>query len=114
MSDVSENYLLDKHGRSILPGDTLKIFHFPGERRKKYFMYKYVEAVECRPSWNGKDALRISHLNHDSENFLKIRDGTQWTDCEIVQGYGPDGDQCYDQRAKIPVTPATPPSTRQP
>jgi len=34
--------LYDKRGRQIKPFDVLKMFHFIGSRRKKYFMYKWV------------------------------------------------------------------------
>ncbi len=93
-------FLLDCKGREILPGDTLKLFHFIGARRKRCFMFKWVEAIETRPTWcAGLDALRISHLNLEGETWLKIRDGSQWMDCEIVQGYGADGTP-FDQRPR--------------
>lgn len=92
--------LLDRKGREILPGDTLKVFHFIGARRKRHFMFKWVEAIETRPTWRaGLDALRISHLNLKGETWLKLRDGSQWMECEIVQGFGTDGTP-FDQRPK--------------
>ena len=96
----SASFILDRTGREILPGDTLKIFHFVGARRKRFFMYKYVESVEKYPSWrDGLDALRISHLDLTGETCLKLRDGKRWLDCEIVQGYGRDSTP-FDKRPK--------------
>lgn len=34
--------ILDKKGRKVEHGDLLKVFHFIGARRKKYYMYKIV------------------------------------------------------------------------
>jgi hypothetical protein len=93
-------FMLDRTGREIMPGDTLKVFHFTGPRHKRYFMFKYVESLEARASWVGKDALVISHLNTAKETYLKIRDNSVWEDCEIVQGYGNDG-LCFDERPKL-------------
>jgi hypothetical protein len=80
----------DKTGRQIEVGDTLKIFHFTGARRKRYYMYKYVEAEEMRNTWQ-LPMLRISHLNPNSNTYLMVMDGKQHNNIEIVQGYGQDG-----------------------
>jgi len=34
--------ILDETGMIIYPGDCLKVFHFIGSRRKKYYLYKWV------------------------------------------------------------------------
>jgi hypothetical protein len=71
--------ILDKNGIPIEEFDVLKVFHFIGARKKKYYMYKL--AVMC----NGK--LYGAHLN---SNQLKP-DYPLWTesvnpsDYEIVQ-----------------------------
>ena len=44
----------DKYGRTIEHGDLLKVFHFTGARRKKYYMYKIAYEHEGR--------LRCAHL----------------------------------------------------
>jgi hypothetical protein len=68
----------DKNGIPIEPFDVLKVFHFTGPRRKKYYMYKVAIL------WN--DKLYGAHLN---ENPLKpgyplwIHDSLE--DTEIVQ-----------------------------
>lgn len=97
---MDTSFILDCKGREILPGDTLKVFHFIVARRKRCYMYKYVEAVEKRPTWReGLDALRISHLNVEGGTWLRIRDGQVWQACEIVQGYGA-GELPFDERPK--------------
>ena len=35
-----DNTYYDKNGKQILVGDLLKVFHFRGARRKKYYMYQ--------------------------------------------------------------------------
>ena len=47
--------LLDKNGVLIEPFDVLKVYHFTGARKKKYYMYKMAVI------W--KDKLYASHLN---------------------------------------------------
>lgn len=81
----------DKHGREIKVGDVLKVFHFIGARRKRYYMYKHV--VGKRPANNGGEFLVISHLNLKP---LDGRDAGYWIfqegqferDTEIVQSAG--------------------------
>ncbi len=46
--------MLDKNGRPIEEFDVLKVFHFIGPRRKKFYMYKVAL------HWNGK--LYASHI----------------------------------------------------
>jgi hypothetical protein len=72
----------DKNGIPILPGDTLKVFHFVGPRRQKFFMYKFVKSVH--PS--GK-ALEVLHLSLDGGSYWLRLDGRIHPDYEIVQGY---------------------------
>ncbi|WP_025183007.1 hypothetical protein [Leptospira interrogans] len=94
---------LDKTGRAIQPGDTLKLYHFTGPRRKKFYMYKYVlDFIEL-----GKDeriGLRILHLsyplNPDSSYFTVICDDKIHDDFEIVQGNS-DGYPIEERKKKI-------------
>lgn len=88
--------LLDSTGREIMVGDTLKIFHFIGARRKRYYMYKFVEAKEMRRTWT-RPMLRISHLGRDSSYYLEALDGRKMEDVEIVQGFGDDGTAFEDR-----------------
>lgn len=90
MSDLLCAHPRDRFGRQIEVGDTLKVFHFTGSRRRKYFMYKYVEAEEQRETWRSP-MLRVSHLNPTSNPYYMKMNGEQHSEIEIVQGFGPDG-----------------------
>lgn len=102
-SPCSASFVLDCKGREILPGDTLKVFHFVGARRKRHYMYKYVLSVYRHPEWrDGLDALRISHLNSRAESYLVLRKGQHEESYEIVQGYGEDGKPFYTREKRKP------------
>jgi hypothetical protein len=75
----------DKEGIPILPGDTLKVFHFTGSRGKKFYMYKYVKELR---SCNGKYLLEVMHLSLDGASYWMSLDDRIHADIEIVQGYG--------------------------
>jgi hypothetical protein len=86
----------DKNGIPILPGDTLKVFHFVGPRRQKFYMYKYVKEVHA----SGK-ALEVSHLSLDIGSYWLRLDGRTHADIEIVQGYeGVEGGGSFRDRKK--------------
>ncbi len=84
----------DKNDREIMVGDTLKLFHFIGARRKKHYMYKYVFAI-----YDGR--LRLKHLNVKDEVYTLAMDGKKLNDYEIVQGFGMDGVEFMDRPKKI-------------
>ena len=92
--------LYDKTGRQIMIGDTLKVFHFAGARRKRHYMYKYVE----------KDRkgqyLQISNLNPDQSYYWEKCDGRFMADVEIVQGYAgvKPGQDFSDRKRHTPPT----------
>jgi hypothetical protein len=88
----------DKNGIPILPGDTLKVFHFVGPRRKKFFMYKYV--AEIHPSGN---VLKVIHLSLDGGSYWMTIDDRIHSDIEIVQGYEgvADGRTFRDRARKV-------------
>ena len=89
-----DNY--DKKGIPIFVGDTLKIFHFIGARRKRHYMYKYVDRIE-----SGK--LVLSHLNPSAGTYNIPIDGRKSKDIEIVQGYSglPQGVYDFSGRPKM-------------
>ena len=89
----------DKNGREIMVGDTLKIFHFTGARRKRHYMYKYVEAKVQRRTWK-KPMLRVSHLDTCNGHYYLEMNGELLDDYEIVQGFGEKGGQCFTDRPK--------------
>lgn len=95
--------VLDKTGREIMVGDTLKVFHFVDVLRKTHYMYKFVEAKECWRTWT-RPMLRISHLaaaHKPQENggncYYEALDGRVMEHVEIVQGYGEDGTPFEDR-----------------
>lgn len=58
----------DKHGRAMKEGDVLKVFHFTGARRKRYFMYKQIVGIRMLGGLGGKPKVPyfvISHLKLD-------------------------------------------------
>ena len=73
----------DKNGIPILPGDTLKVYHFTGSHKKKYYMYKYVKEIHA-----SGNALEVLHLSLDGESYWMSLDDRIHADIEIVQGYG--------------------------
>lgn len=76
----------DKHGIPIFVGDVIKVFHFIGARRKKYFMYKHVISEET--VGNGTRFFKLSHLNLKDGGYYNLRAKDQVEECfEIVQGY---------------------------
>ncbi len=100
----SASFVLDCKGREILPGDTIKVFHFIGARRKRHFMYKYIEAIERRETWrNGVDALRVSHLNLKGKSYLVLRLGQREEGWEIVQGFGSNGTHFEKRPRRKPI-----------
>ncbi len=101
---VLQYNLYDKHGIPILPGDTLKVFHYVAALRREHrYMYKYVLAVESR----GEDKpslLKISHLNLRNQTYWQIMDNRVLYTYEVVQGFGgvkPGEDYRDRKRAKV-------------
>lgn len=75
--------LRDKTGRQIEPGDVLKVFHFTGQRNKRYFMYK--QALGTKTLGSGSEYMMISHLELKGDYYLERCDGRSLPDYEIVQ-----------------------------
>lgn len=86
----------DKTGREIMAGDILKVLHFIGHRRKRYYMYKQV--IEERVLKSGHVYWSISHLmGPDEGGYLLAKDGKVHDDYEIVQGL----DVNFEDRPRI-------------
>ena len=78
MTDVCR----DKHGREIMRGDIVKVYHFTGSRRKRYYMYKQALGIRVWPSGTGR--MMFSHLDFDSDGHY-YEDLKMLRDYEIVQ-----------------------------
>lgn len=94
------NAIHDKHGREIMLGDVLKVFHYIGARRKRHYMYKQVVG-NFTVKGREMTAFRVSHLEPltGGDGYLLLRDGRHLAGYEIVQGFGADG-VCFDERPK--------------
>lgn len=92
--------LYDHNGIPILPGDTLKIFHYTAAvRREKRYIYKWVVGVVAPGGL--KPLLKISHLSLDGGFYWELMDGRTLKQCEIVQGYaGVEGGDYRDRERK--------------
>ena len=97
MNDYS---LYDRNRIPILPGDTLKVFHYISAiRKEKRYMYKWVEEIIPRPT--GPPVLSISHLDIERGHYWKLMNGDILSDTEIVQGYeGVESGQDYRDRER--------------
>ena len=72
----------DKKGVEIKPFSVIKIFHFIGARRKRHYMYKWVQVRDGN--------LVALHLGDDSGDYFHLRSLTvdasgRYVDCEVVQ-----------------------------
>jgi hypothetical protein len=96
--------LYDKMGREIMCGDVLKVFHFTGTRRKRYYMYKHVVGRKELPK--GTPVFEIDHMEASSEHqtYYETIDGRTLGTYEIVQGFGENGLQHFDTRPRIKVS----------
>ena len=66
----------DKYGREIMRGDIVKVYHYTGARRKRYYIYKQALGVKTWPSGTGR--MMFSHLDFDAdghyyEDLKKLR-----------------------------------------
>lgn len=75
----------DKTGRDIVRGDIVKVYHFTGARRKRYYMYKQALGI-TRYLPSGVAVMKFSHLSFDdSFNGSYEAYGPVLSDYEIVQ-----------------------------
>lgn len=67
------NVVLDRRGIPIERGDIVKVFHFIGARRKRYFMYKQCLGPQFLHPSHSEPYMMFSHLNFVEDR--KERDG---------------------------------------
>lgn len=91
-------YLLDKNGIEIKAGDLLKIFHFTGSRRKKYYLYRYVQSRNETPA--GSTYFIISHLDETGSTYKERIDNKKREDFEILQGFQLDKRENIENKIK--------------
>lgn len=63
---MDKSAVYDKHGIPIKRGDIVKVFHFIGPRRKRFYMYKQCIGVDTYRQ-NGTQYLFFSHLNFNED-----------------------------------------------
>ena len=95
----------DKHGREIQVGDLLKVYHFTGRRRKRYFMYKQVVGTKWLGGYGNKPKRQyfsVSHLSlgRDRNYYIGLDQGVL-SDYEIIQGL----DDIEERPKAHPMTP---------
>lgn len=99
--------LYDINKIPIFVGDVLKISHYTNSRRKKEFMYKWViERKLVRNKLLFFEFFIISHLQtpnlNDSKHIYRVViDDSIYEGCEIIQGYGVDGENYFKERLQI-------------
>lgn len=75
----------DKTGREIVRGDIVKVYHFTGARRKRYYMYKQSLGI-TRHLPSGIAVMGFSHLDmNDGFDGWYEDYGPMLSDYEIVQ-----------------------------
>lgn len=93
--------LYDKTRREIMKGDVVKVFHFIGPRRKRYYMYKQALGVETLGS---SQYMKFGHLNMRDEGYHEHMDGRILEAYEIVQSI----DARFEDRPRLPAEGETP------
>lgn len=81
--EVSNGKVFDRHGREIMRGDVLRVYHFTGARRKRHYMYK--QAMGTRQFGSDEHYMVFDHLNLDTDHFHERCDGRVLQNYEIVQ-----------------------------
>ena len=91
--------IMDKTGREIKRGDIVKVYHFTGARRRKYYMYKQCLGLRKIHPSHDFEMFAFSHLNFSDEVYhISPKEG-MLLDYEIVQGVK---DDFYDRVKQRP------------
>lgn len=93
----------DKNMRPFRVGDVLKLYHFTGARKKKYYMYKQIVGTRWLGGVLGPEVeyFDVSHLNmgQDGNYTIGMNLGVLH-DYEIVQGLDVYPDH-WEDREKV-------------
>jgi hypothetical protein len=98
--------LFDKRGIPIERGDIVRVFHFTGARRRRYYMYKQHTGIKLIGPEKSSPYVRFGHLNlrgdddHDGY-YLERPDGRILHSYEIVQSIKND----HEERSRKTPTP---------
>ena len=84
----------DKDGTPIYIGDIVKVFHFTGRNRKRYYMYKQCVGV-TRVLQSGTECIGFDHLSMDGSTYEEC--GPNLPHYEIVQSVKCD----HEDRKKV-------------
>ena len=79
----------DKHGCAMKVGDVLKVFHFIGARRKRYYMYKQIIGNRLVGGHGGSEKVShfdVCHLDMSDETYTIGKAEGVLSDYEILQG----------------------------
>jgi hypothetical protein len=97
--------IYDNRGVPAHHGDVIKIYHFTGKRKKRYYMYKVVQEVETysKRYLHAVDATELVTKPKGPFRSLLKNIG----EFEIVQGYGPKPYIDFEDRPRRPKETAT-------
>lgn len=85
----------DSKNREVMLGDVLKVFHFIGARRKRYYMYK-VAALK-NMELKAFDITEVAQLGFHEAHYCRLE---SLDDFEIVQGWDKSGKNFEDRESK--------------
>jgi hypothetical protein len=91
--------IYDIKGREIKPFDLIKLYHFTGSRRKKYYMYKWV--LQFGDYLFGMHLEKPIDFNSKFGNFSLSQSLIDNSYGEIIQGSGYEFGFSFEDRPKI-------------
>jgi len=95
-----EKIYYDKNGYPVCCGDVLRVFHFIGPRRKRFYMWKVVmENYKRRKGMVAADIRELATLGADE---CHVCDMEALGEFEIVDGMGGFGLRSYDYFTERP------------
>lgn len=77
--------LYDKNRREIRRGDVVKVYHFTGANRKRFYMYKQALGPVRIGGGSATEYMRFDHLELKDTSYVEALDGRVLREYEIVQ-----------------------------